>query len=77
MHPFCREMDCFACARNDVEGSVPKHLTTSTWRPCPRSPRGQEFLHHLRWRDVYHFHRAPVYQHFSCDRQKAGDCLRV
>jgi len=35
----------------------------------------QEFLHHLRWRDVYHFHRAPVYQHFSCDLEKDGRFL--
>jgi len=36
-----------------------------------------KFLHHFRWRDIYHFHRGPVYQHFWCDPRKSHDLLRV
>jgi len=37
----------------------------------------EKFLHHFRWRDIYHFHRPPVYQHFQCDQRKSRDLLRV
>jgi len=58
-------------ARNDVEPSVTQQLQPV----ASREPAN--FLHHLRWRDLYHFRRLPVYQRFSCKAAKACDFLRV
>jgi len=34
-------------------------------------------IHHLRWRDIYHFVAAPVYQRFRCERRALNRSLRV
>jgi len=71
-------MDCVASLAMTAERfSTLAWIGTRRRSSKLRAETRTTFLHHFCWRDIYHSHRAPVYQHFWCGPRKWHDRLRV